>query len=100
MEIKIKRQRQELGAMAPTRYGLTSPSRTDPGQNVRVRLGFPVSSLLADFHVIVASPSEKEGVNQGRERKLSRSSSRVLRMKAGKHGAWPWGSTLAEISDS
>jgi hypothetical protein len=57
----MERHMGELGAMAPTRYGLTCPSRTDPEQKARVRLVFIVSSLLADLRVIVAFPYVKEG---------------------------------------
>ena len=89
MEIRFDRQRHELGAMAPTRYGLTLPSETDPGQNVRVRLVLTVRSLLADFHVIVASPFVSEGRIQGRGWKPSRPFFGVLRRRGGSHGAWP-----------
>ena len=75
--------------MAPIIYGFTSPSSTDPGQKARVRLVFTVRSLLADFYVIVAFPSVKEGRSQGMGRKPSRESFRVLRRRAGSHGAWP-----------
>ena len=61
----MKRHRGEMGAMAPTRYGLTYPSSTDPWQKTRVRLAFTMRSLPADFHVIVAFPSVKEGRGQG-----------------------------------
>ena len=99
MEIRIDRHRHELGAMAPTRYGLTSPSITNPGQNARVRLVLTVKSLLANFHVIVASPAVNEGRIQGRGRKPSKTSVGVLRRRAGNHGAWPWGGTPTRISD-
>jgi len=41
--------------------GLRWPCNTDPGQKAKVRLVSTVSSLLADFHVILAFPSMKEG---------------------------------------
>ena len=72
MEIRIERQIDGLGAMAPTRYGLTSPSSTDQGQKAKVRLVFTVRSLLADFHVTVEFLSLKEGRSQGGGRKPSR----------------------------
>ena len=50
--------------MAPTRCGLSSPSRTDPRQNAKVRLGFTVSSLLADFHV---NMKERDEPGEGAE---------------------------------
>jgi len=89
MEIIMERQREELGAMAPTRYGLTSPSNTDPGQKPMVRLVFTITSFLADFHVTVAFSYVEEGRSQGGGRKPSRVSSRVLRKRAWSHGAWP-----------
>jgi hypothetical protein len=76
----MERHIGELGAMAPTRYGLTGPSITDPGQKARMRLVFSVSSLLPDFHVIMAFPYVKEGRSQGGGRKPSRESSGVLRI--------------------
>ena len=85
----MERHNSELGAIAPTRYGLTCPSNTDLGQEARERLVFSVSSLLADFHVIVVFLSVKEKRSQGRGRKPSRESSGVLRSRAGSHGAWP-----------
>jgi hypothetical protein len=88
METKIKRHKGELGAMAPSKYGLICPSSTDLGHKVRVRLVFTVSSLLVDFHVIVAFPYVKEGRSQGGGRKPSRESSGVLRSRVGSHGAW------------
>ena len=77
-----------MGAILPTRYGLTTPSITDPGQKARVRLVLTVRSLDADFHVTVAFPFVKDGRSQG-GRKPSRVSSGVLRKRAESHGAWP-----------
>jgi len=81
----MERHRGELGAMAPTKYGLTRPSSTDPWHKARVQLVFNVSSLLAAFHAIVAFPSVKEGRSQGGGRKPSRESSGVLRSIVGSH---------------
>ena len=89
MEIRIERQRDELGAMAPNTYGLTSPSNTDLGQKARVRLVFAVRSLLADFHATMSFPFVKKGMSQGGGRKPSRVSSGILRRRARSHGAWP-----------
>ena len=94
MEIRIDRQRHELGAMEPMRYGLKSPSITNPGQNARVRLVLTVKSLLANFHVIVASPAVNEGRIQGRGRQSSTAFSGVLRRRAWSHGAWSGGVPL------
>ena len=99
METRMERQRGELGVMAPTRYGLTCPFSADLGQKAKVRLAFKLSSLLADFHVMVAFPFVKEGRSQGEGRKPSRESSGVLRSRAGSHGAWPWGAIPAKTSD-
>ena len=60
-ENRMERQRGELGAMAPTMYGLTSPSSTDLGQKARVLLVFTVKSLLAAFYVMVSFSYVKEG---------------------------------------
>jgi len=99
LQIKIDRQRQELGVMAPIRYGLTSPFRADHGQNAMVRLVLTATSLLADFHVTIASLVVNEGRIQGRGRKPSRPSYGVLRRRTGSHGAWPWEGTPPRISD-
>jgi len=85
--------------MVPTRYGLTTPSITDPEQEVRVRLVFTVRSLDADFHVNMAFPFVKEGRSQGGGRKLSRGSPGVLRRRAESHGAWPWADISAKMSE-
>jgi hypothetical protein len=89
METRMERQRGELGVMVPTKYGLTCPFNTDPRQKAKVRLAFRVSTLLVDFHVMVAFPCVKEGRSQGRGRKPSRESSGNLRSRAGSHGACP-----------
>ena len=89
MEDRMERQRGELGVVAPTKYGLTCPFNTDIGQKAKVRLAFRVSSLMADFRVIVAFPYVKEGRSQRGGRKPSRDSSGVLRSRAESHGVCP-----------
>ncbi len=95
----MEQQRAEFGAMVPTRYGLTTPSSTDPGEKAMVRLVSTVRSFDEDFHVIVAFPSMKEGRSQGGGRKPSRVSSGDLRRRAESHRAWPWAGIHAKRSE-
>ena len=99
MEITIERQSAELRTMAPTRYGLTTPSNTDLGQKVGVQMVFAVRSFDDDFQVSVAFPCVKAWRSQGRGRKPSRVSSGVLRRRVESHGAWPWAGILAMMFD-
>ena len=99
IERRIVRHRGELGAIAPTRKGFTSPPRTEPGQNARVRLCLIVMVLFAETHLISATLSVRGGRSQGSGRWPPWSSPGVLRRRAWSHGAWPCGVVPVRISD-